>query len=189
MLKNIMESDGISERELLKNLVSSKEGKKTFAQLYGKYAPKCRAFVQAMTKDSSVAEDVTHDIFVKIWLKRDIVSKVDSFSSYLFRMVRNAVFDHYESNSIKRRYITLQGRLEDEFMDCVEEKVNLEDLRLVIFKAVSDMPVQRRRIFTLSRYEGLENKTIAEICNINIRTVENHITNALADIRIALSRI
>lgn len=184
-----MDLSGISEKDLLGKLVSDVEGKPAFTVLYAKYAPKCRMFVRAMTKDPSAAEDITHDIFVKIWLKRELVSKADSFSSYLFRMVRNAVLDHYESNAIKRRYATRQRMAGEEFRELVEEKVNLDDLELIIFKTVSGMPDQRRRIFSLSRYHGMENKDIATLCGLNIRTVENHITNALADIRLALSEI
>ena len=184
-----MVSDDLNEKELLENLVSSRDGKQAFSVLYRKYAPRCLSFVLSMTKDMSVAEDITHDIFVKIWLKRDLVSKAGSFSSYLFRMVRNAVMDHYESNAIRRRYASCQAMVGEEFRELVEEKVNFDDLQLIVFKAVSDMPAQRRRIFTLSRYEGMDNKDIAEKFGLNIRTVENHITNALVDIRMALSKI
>ena len=184
-----MTSGKTNERLLLDDLASARRGKQAFAQLYRMYAPKCRAFVQAMTKDGCVAEDITHDIFVKIWLRRELVSKAGSFSSYLFRMTRNAVLDHYESNAIRRRYVAISSAVGEEFRDYVEEKVNVDDLQLIIFKTVSGMPVQRRRIFTLSRYEGMDNKDIAQMCDINIRTVENHITNALSDIRMALSRI
>lgn len=176
------------DKKLLEGLVSE-TGQKAFAELYSLYAPKCRSFIYAMTKDEAVSEDITHDIFLKIWTRRGIVSKADSFSSYLFRMVRNAVIDHYECNAINRRYVAREMLRTDSFGICTEERINLDDLQLIIFNAVSCMPEQRRRIFTLSRYKGLSNSEIASLFGINIRTVENHITNALADIRIALSQI
>ena len=45
------------------------------------------------------------------------------------------------------------------------------------------MPEKRREVFRMSRYQNVENKEIARRLNIDVRTVENHITNALSDIR------
>jgi RNA polymerase sigma-70 factor (ECF subfamily) len=58
---------------------------------------------------------------------------------------------------------------------------------MLIYRAVNKMPDQRRKIFMLSRYKGVPNAEIAEMAGISIRTVENHITNALADIRLILA--
>lgn len=178
------------EKEFLRDLSSSGGGSRhAFTSLYGHYSGKCFAFIRSMTKDDNVAMDLTHDIFVKVWLKRDVISKVDSFSSYLFRMARNAVLDHYESNAIKRKYVARQLMCQEEFRAYVDEKINFDDLQLLIYQVVGSMPERRRRIFTMSRYRGLSNSEIAAMLGINVRTVENHITNALADIRAALAEV
>ncbi|MDE6872588.1 MAG: RNA polymerase sigma-70 factor [Bacteroidales bacterium] len=156
--------------------------------MYHRYSGKCFAFIRSMIKDDEVSKDLVHDIFVKVWLRREIISKVDSFSSYLFRMAKNAVLDYYDSNAINRRYVARQLLCQEEFRPYVEEKVNLDDLQLLVYSVVGQMPEQRRRIFTLSRYKGIPNSEIARMLGINIRTVENHISNALADIRAALAQ-
>lgn len=48
---------------------------------------------------------------------------------------------------------------------------------------VEKMPEQRRRIFRMSREEGLSNDQIAEQLSISRRTVENQISRALAELR------
>jgi len=58
--------------------------------------------------------------------------------------------------------------------------VQLQDM---IDVAVSRMPPQRKRIYMMSRVEGMSNQEIATKLKINKRTVENHLTAALADIR------
>lgn len=173
------------EYNLLRAL--GRSDKKAFVILYNLYSGKCMAFIQSLVKDHDAAKDLTHDVFLKVWIKRDIVSKVDSFSSYLFKMAKNAVWDRFESDAIKLRYIARQKLSQEEFRACVDEKVSADELQMLIYNAVNRLPQKRRNIFILSRYKGLSNSEIAQICGLNIRTVENHITNALADIRLVLA--
>jgi RNA polymerase sigma-70 factor (ECF subfamily) len=175
----------LDEYQLLEAL--GKNDKKAFASLYERYAGKCLAFVESLVKDHASAKDITHDIFVKVWLKREVISKVDSFSVYLFKMARNAVFDRFESDNIRRRYVARQLSHLDEFVEYVDEKISVDELQMLIYRAVNKMPEQRRNIFMLSRYKGIPNSEIAEMSGISIRTVENHLTNALADIRLMLA--
>ncbi len=176
-----------TEKELLEMLSSADRAKEAFSEIYARFADKCYSFVLAMVKNETVAKDIVHDIFLKIWMRREVISNVDSFSSYFFRMTRNAVFDHFESNAVKRRFVSAQSVSSEEFGCFVDEKINADDLQLLVYNVVCRMPERRRQIFTLSRYKGKSNAEIASIFNLNIRTVENHITNALADIRKALA--
>ena len=161
--------------------------RKAFAVLYNLYAGKCLHFVSSVIQDKEIAKDMTHDIFVKVWLKREIISKVDSFSAYLFRMVRNSVLDRMESEVIRRRFMVESLAVSEEFRSYVDEKVSLDELQHLVFNTVNKMPEQRRRVFVMSRYDGIPNIKIAELLGVSIRTVENHLTNALADIRVKLA--
>ena len=67
--------------------------------------------------------------------------------------------------------------------DDVEEQVFADELMELIQKTVDNMPEQRRRIFEMSRKEGLTNDEIAKMMHISKRTVENHLTLALSKLR------
>lgn len=175
------------EKLLLSALGNS--NRKAFAMLYNLYAGKCLHFVQSIVKDEDVAKDITHDIFVKVWIKRDVVSKVDNFSSYLFKMVRNAVMDSLESAVVQRRFLSESLAVSNELCSFVDEKISLDELQRLIFKTVSQMPKQRQKIFMLSRFKGIPNMRIAQMLGLNPRTVENHITNALSDLKVSLSKL
>lgn len=137
---------------------------KAFDMLYIQYSPRLKHFLTGFIKNRDEASDMTQDIFYKIWTNRETISKVDSFKAYLFRMARNMIYDYYEHSLI-------------------EEELYARELSLLIDIAVEKMPPQRRNIFIMSRKDGLSNEEIAQRLNISKRTVENHMTQALAELR------
>ncbi len=65
----------------------------------------------------------------------------------------------------------------------LEEMIFSEELKAILENVISKMPDQRRRVFTMSRLQGMTNQEIAQSLNISKRTVETHISAALAQIR------
>ena len=149
------------EEKYLKELAGG--SRKAFEVLYMTYAPRVEYFLRGLLKNDLEAEDITQDIFYKIWSNRETIAQIDSFKSYLFRMAKNAVYNHYE--------------------DLIEEKIHAEDLELLIVMSIEKMPPQRKKIFKMSRFEHLSNDEIAQQLNISKRTVESHISQAMSDLR------
>ena len=137
----------------------------------------------SLVKDSQIAKDIVQDAFVKVWLKRSIVGRTANFRAYLYKILRNAVMDWFDSVEINRRYVASQTLNVAEYVDYTEQKIDADELMLLIFEALGRMPERRRRVFMMSRYECMANEDIALSLGIDRRTVENHLTNALADIR------
>lgn len=159
---------------------------KAFIRLYDEYAKAAYAFVVAILKDETVAKDIVQETFVKIWLRRSVVSKVTSFKAYLFKMLRNSVFNHFESADVFHRYLDwAANRPQDDFS---YDSVYFRELWGLVMEAVDLMPSQRKRVFEMSRMEARSNKEISETLGINQRTVENHLANALRDVREYLLR-
>ena len=154
-----------------------------FAVLYEQYSGVSYSFVLSLVKDSSLSKDIVHDVFVKLWLKRETLTKVLSFNRYLYQMLKNAVYDHFSAMQVSRHYIDEITNFRDDYSDITQSAISMNELQMLIFEAVSRMPEKRREVFRMSRYQNVENKEIARRLNIDVRTVENHITNALSDIR------
>lgn len=117
------------------------------------------------------------------------MSKAESLDAYIFRMARNAVMDLFHSRSIERRYITSEMLRQDGLINDVDANIDESELQLLVYRSVESMPPQRRRVFRMSRYYGIPNIKIAEELGIDIRTVENHITAALRNLRTALQGV
>ena len=174
----------MEDKELQRRLGRGDE--KAFADIYDRYAGKCVIFIDSLVKDETVAKDLAHDLFIKIWTRREIVSKAESLDAYIFRMARNAVLDLFHSRAIARRYLASETLRQDGIAVDADAKIDEDELQLLIYRSVEAMPPQRRRVFRMSRYYGIPNIKIAEELGIDIRTVENHLTAALRSLRMAL---
>jgi len=164
---------------------------KAFDELYMRYAPRVEAFACCMLKSRSEAEDLAHDIFLKIWENRQSIGHIRSLGNYLFRMTKNAVFDRFEHKSVQVRYERQCLAAGDFLSDEVARNVRAGQ-RLVgalAQHAVERMPEQRQRVFRLSRYERLSHQEIARELGITTKTVEYHIRTALAELRKIIAAI
>ena len=171
------------ERTLLRKLAQG--DREAFDALYMQYAAKTEEFIYRMLKNRSEAEDITHDIFLKIWQMRGTLADIDRFGAYLFRMARNAVYDRFDSRAVRAKYAANGNPSVDFELPDIDNR----DLLMLIDIAVAKMPEQRRRIFRMSREEGLSNDEIALRLEINRRTVENQISRALSELRKLLTVI
>lgn len=154
-----------------------------FDALYMRYAPHVEAFACCMLKNKSEAEDLAHDIFLKIWENRASLGAIKSFKSYLFKMTKNAIFDIYSHKSVRIRYEQRLTHLEEFVSEDVSSKIASEDLLMLIELAVQQMPEQRQRVFRMSRCEGLSYQDIAQKTGTSVKTVEYHIHTALAELK------
>lgn len=168
------------EKQCLAKL--SLDDHEAFKSLFLFYFPKIKYFITKQIKSEIEAEDLAQDIFEKIWLVRKDLSAIDSFSSYLYRMSINTVFNSLKKKNNHKIYLEylLHNKINQEK---AEEAIYAREIELLILLAVSNMPVQRRKIFEMSRYQGLKNMEIARLINISKRTVEVHVSLALKEIR------
>ncbi|MBQ9137154.1 MAG: RNA polymerase sigma-70 factor [Alistipes sp.] len=150
------------------------------------FYPRVWEFIRRIVKSDTIAEDVTQDIFVKVWERREMFGvEVHSFSNYIYVMSRNAAI-----NALRRsgRITPLaEEAIYSPANSSLEEDYYAREKELIIRLTVCRMPEQRRRIFEMSRYMGMDNQTIATTLNLSKKTVENHLTLALKTLRSVLT--
>lgn len=158
-----------------------------FRLIFLKYAPRVEAFAMKMLKNIHEAQDVSQNIFTKLWMQRRDLAQVQSLNAYLFRMTRNAVLDICKHSRVRMQFES-SARMDGQLLcDDAAERVDTAELARRIEAAVSKMPPRRYEIFRLSRECGKSNREIAETLNISPKSVENHITKALCNIKKEIS--
>lgn len=178
------------EKILTEKISMGEEG--AFRTLFNIYYPKVLAFITCIVKEQSDAEDIAQDIFVKIWERREMLpDHVTSLTGYIYRMSRNAALNKLR-RSANLQYVSELDQHASDYSESasgteIENEYYAREKALFIRLVVNRMPKQRRLIFEMSRYHGLDNQSIADILHISKKTVENHLSLALKELREALA--
>ena len=159
-----------------------KGDRRAFEVLYLYYQPKLVYFLTGFIKDAELSRDMAQDIFLSVWNNKAKLSEINSFKAYIFKMGKNAICNYYDHSLVNEKFVAEQ-LTRHSLSENTEELIFAEQLQGLIDQSVSKMPTQRKLIFTMSRIEGLTNDEISTKLNISKRTVENHLTAALADLR------
>ena len=86
------------EKDILRRMSSGDSD--AFRLVFLKYAPRVEAFAMKMLKNIHEAQDVSQNIFTKLWMQRRELAQVQSLNAYLFRMTRNAIFNAYKHRQV-----------------------------------------------------------------------------------------
>ena len=169
-------------------LIDLKNGdEKAFETLFWKYNEHVYHFIYSLLYEKSMAEDLTQNVFLKIWEKHETIDAEQNFDAYLFTIARNLVYKETENRLLSERLTeSLQRQLSDAD-SLTEERIDAESLREYINSLIEELPPSRREIFRLSRHEHLSYREIAERLSISEKTVETQLSRALRFLRDRLS--
>jgi RNA polymerase sigma-70 factor (ECF subfamily) len=145
-------------------------------------------FANKFLQDPDEAQDVVQEAFIRVWENRRDLDPDDSISAYIFRIVQNLCLNRLRKRKIEQGYseVLRMVYLESSVFSAHELYV-AEELEEHIALAIRELPDGCRKIFTLSRHEGLKYKDIARVLDISPKTVEVQMSKALRLLRLKLS--
>lgn len=167
-------------------ILKIRDGDRTALQrlFYRHYDALCR-YSYSIGRQRELARDAIQDLFYRLWMDRDQLHITHSVKAWLFRSAHNRTIDLLR----QRRPWILDDALDESIPDLTEKAEPIDPVMIRrIWEIVDDLPDQRRQIFLLYRKEGLSYKEIAHLMNITRKTVENHLSRALQDIRVRLEQ-
>lgn len=151
-----------------------------FEQLHRLLYSSLYSYAYSLLKCREQAEEATSDLFIKLWAMKAQLGKVTHPQLYLFRSLKNICL-----NILRReqRKISVNELPESELAigsaDSPEELLQHKELMQLLTTAVASLPEQRRLVFTLIKEQGMKSKEVADLLEISLRTVENHLYKAV----------
>src|SRR4051794_7358377 len=152
------------------------------------FVPLCSYCQYKVGFDLDLAKEIVHTSFIKLWEVRQTLAENVSPKAYLYTIIINSSLDVLKHEKVKQQHIQfVQKTTTEESSPNSFESIDLKELRTDIDAAISQLPEQMRRIFELSRFEGLKYAEIAAQLNVSVKTVETQMSRALAKLREKLS--
>lgn len=175
---------GKIDKHILQRLKDSDEG--AFETIFWRYNPHVFNFIHSLTYDKVLAEDLTQNVFLKIWERRASIKPEEGFESYLFTIARNMVYKETEKRLLSERFMDSMNGQEN-IDGQLEARIGVESLREYVDELIEQMPPARRNIYRLSRKQHLSNKEIAAQLALSEKTVETQLYRALHFLRLKLA--
>jgi RNA polymerase sigma-70 factor, ECF subfamily len=158
-------------------------GMADFERLFKAHYSQLCSYANLFLNDPDATEDVVQEVFFKLWKNREELVINTTLKSYLFRAVRNGCMNVIDHISIREAYkVVNQEDIRSSEGNLVDETV-VSELEQRIRETIDMLPSERRKIFIMSRFDGLKYREIAEQLNISVKTVENQMYQALRFLR------
>ncbi len=135
---------------------------------------------KTVTQDLEEAQNIAHDTFVKLWQQKESIENLDGF---LFTTAINAALNVYKKKKVHAKYYSEQMFLQNGEELAADAAMLVKEIERQVEEVIRNMPPQRRKVFELSRNEGLSYNEIAERMNLSYNTVRNYMVLALDSIR------
>ena len=149
------------------------------------YEPVVRA-ANRVLHDPGVAEELSQDVFLELWRRRDTLAPDSSVAGYLMQAVRNRALNHLRHLQVQRKSAVYVEALSEpaEQADADTQAGELQD---AIRDAIAALPPRTREVFLMSRERNLRYSEIAEALGVSVKAVEANMSRALRQLRDRLS--
>jgi len=170
-----------------------------FNQLVRRWERKLFNYAYRLTGNREDALDICQDTFTRAYEQILQLKEAEKFSFWLFRIARNFSISHYrrernypKSNSVDDREndLDLENLLASTPPVRIEGGLGFEpdELRLIVEKALDQLPFEQREVIVLKVFEGLKFSEIAEISDCPVSTVKSRLYLGMDVLRRILSR-
>lgn len=171
-----------NEKELLRLIAEGDEV--AFKDLFYYYLPVLELLVIRIIKKKEAVPDLIQEIFMRIWLSRDKLTEIDQPKSWIFQIAYYQSFNWLRQQRIRNQ---AQGvptnSIDFGCKNSTDERTLFLDTRRFVHEAVERLSPQAKKVYLLSREEGLKPREIAERMELSTQTVKNTLSRSLKSIR------
>lgn len=165
-------------------LISISEGDEVaFRELFYGALPWLTSFIRRMVKSPEGTQEVVQETFIRIWLSRDKLPGLLEPQAWIIRVASNECFTWFHKQAALRKVTDIRDDTVNAAANLAEDRLQVQETLLLIREAVDHLPPQRKKIYQLSREEGLKTQEIADRLQCSPSYVKNTLSTALSYIR------
>lgn len=132
--------------------------------------------------DPGVAEELSQDVFLELWRRRETLAPDSSVAGYLMQAVRNRSLNHLRHLQVQKKSAVFVEAL-SEPAEHADADTHAGELQDAIRDAIDALPPRTREVFLMSRERNLRYSEIAEQLGVTVKAVEANMSRALRQLR------
>lgn len=166
---------------IVKDLKENKE--KALSLLFDRHADELYHLAFSLLKDQFESEDVIQEVFLKLWDYRARLDEDGDIKTLLYIITKRRCLNRMRIVHRKMKKQTLETV--DQFCSSSmgAHLLHVKEIEQLEQEILSHLPEQQRKVYELSRKEGLTYEQISDELHISPHTVKNHIVQALKTVR------
>jgi RNA polymerase sigma-70 factor (ECF subfamily) len=168
--------------------VLQKGSQKAFVDLINKYQKSVFNTCMGFVHNSDDAQDITQDVFIEVFESINKFRGDAKLSTWIYRIAVNKSLN-YVRNSKKRSFFQsidslFVGDIQKKKIDVIDanyepqEQMEQNEMSDVLNKAINSLPKKQQIAFVMHKYEDLSYKSIAEVMEVSLSSVESLIYRA-----------
>lgn len=160
-----------------------------FDELMKRYKHKIYAYVLRSVKNNEDAQELTSEVFFKVYRALGKWRPEACFSTWLYKIAHNQSIDHHRAKSRRMTYslddeeLSIDEPAASDLASNPQWQLEEQDRHRIIRAAIDQLSPKQREVFVLNRYEGLQIKEIAEVLGMAEGTVKIHLHRAMKKLR------
>ncbi len=144
-------------------------------------------FARSIVSDHSEAEDITQDIFEKLWVRRNSLEGCTNLEGFVMSSVRNLCYDRLRNRRMKAgKMDSIRGEIP---VTVPEVKVDVKDAAAIVRTLIARLPERQRMVVHLRDVEECEIDTICEAVGMDAPTVRVMLSRGRKSIREEMIKI
>lgn len=153
-----------------------------FNEVYYRYRRKVSGYAYHFTGSREEAEELTQDVFVRLWETREKIDPSKNFDAYIYTLIRNNFLEVLRKKA-RANTFRKENVAEEPYCNPVDDFVNFKESRHIASQAIETLSPQVKATYVLSRDNGYSHAEISRQMGISKNTVNNHIKKSLKIIR------
>ena len=179
-------ADSVPAAEPLTDVARAAAGDvRAFEAVYRTHLPRVHSLVRRMTAGRD-ADELTQDVFVRVWQKLGTFRGESSFGTWLHRLAVNVIVERFRTLAVKRERFLADS---EPVLEVTAAPVRARpDLAMDLDAAIAELPDGARTIFVLHDVEGYRHEEIATMLGISSGTSKSQLHRARQTLRALLTQ-